>query len=271
MAAPSSQRLIALAAGVVQEFPAEDVVLAAAQAGFNAVGIWCELDHWSDTRTDRVRQALAATGLTALDIEVAWFRPGEALTVHDRFVAIANQIGAKNLLCVSSEPDISRTKARFEHLCRQVEGTDVRIVLEFLPVTEIDSLTKALEVVNDVAHPAGGILVDTLHLQRTGVSPAALSAITQQQPNLFPYFQICDAPRDLANSNYDNLLEEALYLRKLLGDGELPLEEVLGCVDDRLPLSLEIRARALIDGFPNLKDRAAAVFASTQRFFHPPL
>ena len=65
------------------------------------------------------------------------------------------------------------------------------------------------------------------------------------------------------------LLEEALYLRKLLGDGELPLEEVLGCVDDRLPLSLEIRARALIDGFPNLKDRAAAVFASTQTIFPP--
>ena len=74
---PKHQRLISLAAGVVQEFPPEQVVYAAAEAGFNAVGIWCDLETWSNDRTDKVKQALVETGITALDIEVVWFHPGE--------------------------------------------------------------------------------------------------------------------------------------------------------------------------------------------------
>jgi hypothetical protein len=65
-----NNRLISLAAGVVQEFSPEDVVRAAAQAGFNAVGIWCDSDTWSTQRTRDVVSALLDTGLCALDLEV---------------------------------------------------------------------------------------------------------------------------------------------------------------------------------------------------------
>ena len=74
-----SQRLISLAAGVVPEFAPDQVVYAAAKAGFNAVGIWCDLQTWTNERTDKVRKALAETGITALDIEVVWFHPGEPI------------------------------------------------------------------------------------------------------------------------------------------------------------------------------------------------
>jgi hypothetical protein len=57
-----------------------------------------------------------------------------------------------------------------------------------------------------------------------------------------------------------------LFLRELLGEGELPLKDVLQAVDGSLPISLEIRSRALMEKFPKLQDRANVVFQSTQQF-----
>jgi len=273
-ALPQQPRLISLAAGVVQEFPPEQVVYAAAAAGFNAVGIWCDLETWTNERTENVKQALLETGITALDIEVVWFKPGEPIDAHDRFVELAKALGAKNILCVSSETDIKQTKKRFQHLCQLAEGSGIRIVLEFLAITEINSLGKALEVVNDVAHPLGGILIDTLHLQRTGSSVEDVARLAQKNPKylnptdtLLPYLQLCDASETLENQSFEGVLEDALYLRKLLGRGQLPLKGVLQAVDAQTPISLEIRSRYLLEQYPNLQDRANAVFNSTQQFF----
>ena len=257
------QRIVSLAAGVVQEFPPEDVVYAAAEAGFNAVGIWCDLETWTNERTANVKSALTETGITALDLEVVWFKPGESTDTHNRFVDIAKTIGAKNILCVSSETDINRTKERFRHICQLTEGSDIRVVLEFLAITEIDTLEKALEVINDVNHPAGGVLIDALHLQRTGSCARDVADI---DPNLLPYIQLCDASEALADESFDGVLEDAIFLRKLPGQGQLPLDDLLKVVEANTPLSLEIRSRTLIEQFPRLHDRANAVFESTQQF-----
>ena len=260
----SEGRLISLAAGVVQEFPPEDVVYAAAGAGFNATGIWCDLASWNSTRSDRVKTALTETGLCALDLEVVWLKPGEALSTHDAMLEIALDLGVRNVLCVSSEPDIAHTKKRFEHLCRKAEAGRLRVVLEFLAFTEVRSLRQALEVVQDVAHPCGGILVDTLHLQRTGASALDVSSVS---PTLMPYIQLCDASAEPQDSSQEGLLEDALYLRQLPGDGELPLKEILAQLDPMLPLSLEIRSRALLEKYPSDPlGRASQVFRATQRF-----
>jgi len=259
-----NDRLISLAAGVVQEFPPEDVVYAAAGAGFNATGIWCDLPSWCSRRSDRVKEALADTGLCALDIEVVWLKPGEAIDTHDAMIEIGLALGVRNILCVSSEPDIARTKQRFEHLCKKAEGGSLRVVLEFLAFTAIKSLHQSLEVVQDVAHPAGGILVDALHLQRTGATVQDLRDI---DPNLMPYIQLCDARAQPQDSSPEGLLEDALYLRLLPGDGDLPLNDLLTRFDPQLPLSLEIRSRALLEKYPDdPRARAAHVFAATERF-----
>ncbi|MEZ5502481.1 MAG: sugar phosphate isomerase/epimerase [Halioglobus sp.] len=261
-------RLISLAAGVVQEFPPEDAVYAAAEAGFSATGVWCDWQNWPGARSDALLRALARTGLCALDLEVVWLRPGEAIDTHDAMLEIGLEIGARNLLCVSSEPDIGMTKRRFAHLCSKAGEGTLRVVLEFLPITEIRSLAQALEVVHDVAHPAGGVLVDTLHLHRTGGSARDLRAV---DPHLLPYLQLCDASAALVDGTPEGLLEDALYLRRLPGEGELPLKDILSELDPRLPLSLEIRSRELLDRYP--KDplgRARAVFESTRRFLAQP-
>jgi sugar phosphate isomerase/epimerase len=257
-------RLVSLAAGVMPDFSPEDVVYAAAEAGFNATGIWCDLQIWDRQCTHRVRTALQATGLCPLDLEVIWFKPGEPLDTHDAMVDIALELGVHNILCVSSEPETTRTKERFAHLCRKTGNTGLRIVLEFLAITEISSLQQAMDVVQDVAHPAGGILVDALHLYRTGACADDLRAVDAQ---LMPYIQLCDASAELRDRSFEGLLEDALYLRQMPGEGELPLRKMLDQFDPLLPLSLEIRSRDLMQRTEaDPVARAARVFSATQQF-----
>jgi len=261
-------RLISLAAGVLPECTPEATIRAAAQAGFTAAGIWCDLASWDRRRTARVAQALDETGLCALDLEVAWFKPGEPADAQDAMVDIALELGARNILCVSSEPDATRTRQRLGHLCRRAERGDLRVVLEFLAITEVRSLPQALAIVRDVDHPAAGILVDTLHLHRTGGAARDLRDI---DPRLLPYLQLCDASAALADDSPEGLLEDALYLRRLPGDGELPLRDALAAVDPRIPLSVEVRSRALMQRFADdAAGRAAAVLAATRRFLQTP-
>jgi hypothetical protein len=78
---------------------------------------------------------------------------------------------------------------------------------------------------------------------------------------------LCDAGAHPLDSSPEGLLEDALYLRQLPGDGELPLRELLAQIDPLLPLSLEIRSRALLETYPaDPLARASHVFEATQRF-----
>jgi sugar phosphate isomerase/epimerase len=257
------ERIISLASGVLPEFPPEQIVASAAAAGFNAVGIWYEADTWSEQLTRNLARALKEQHLIALDIEVVWFHPGEKIDCHDRIVDIAAEIGARNILCVSSEPDIKNTQRRFEHLCRRAEGTDIRIVLEFLSLTTIKTLDQALEVISAVDHPAGGILIDALHLTRNGSTAADLAKI---DPRLLPYLQLCDAKLEPDDNSTEGLIDDAIYQRCLPGAGELPLTDLLNAVDNKTPISLEIRSRQLMDKFPDPNPRAKAVYEQAQQY-----
>jgi sugar phosphate isomerase/epimerase len=260
----AGDRLISLAAGVMPEFSSEAMIHAAAAAGFNAVGIWCEAPLWNKQRTHAVKTALKDTGLCPLDLEVIWFKPDEPLDAHDAVIDVALELGAANVLCVSSEPDLLRTQLRFEHLCRRAEDSTLRIVLEFLAITEVRSLQQALQVVRGVAHPSGGILVDALHLYRTGACAADLASI---EPHLMPYIQLCDADDQVRDDSPQGLIEDALYLRKQPGEGELPLTEILQELSPQIPLSLEIRSRVLMEQTQgDALARAIRVFEATQRF-----
>ena len=258
------ERIISLASGVLPEFPPEQVVASAAAAGFNAVGIWYDADIWSEQLTRTLARALQEQHLIALDIEVVWFHPGEKIDCHDRIIDIAAEIGARNILCVSSEPDIKDTQRRFEHLCRRAEGTGIRIVLEFLSLTTIKTLDQALEVIRAVDHRAGGILIDALHLTRNGSIAADLDKL---DPQLLPYLQLCDAKLQPDDSSTEGLIDDAIYQRCLPGEGELPLTDLLNAFDHQVPVSLEIRSRQLMDQFPDPNRRAKAVYEQAQQYF----
>jgi hypothetical protein len=55
----------------------------------------------------------------------------------------------------------------------------------------VKTVDDAVRIVEQAQHPAGAVLVDALHLRRSGGSPADLAAVPTRR---LPYAQLCDAP-----------------------------------------------------------------------------
>jgi sugar phosphate isomerase/epimerase len=259
-------RLVSLAAGTILDVGPVDAVRVATDAGWPAVGIWFDPATWTTKVANDVAAALASAGTAALDIEPIILAPDGAVVPDDavRLVEAGLEIGARHVLVASRDPDHVRVAEAVRRLCGRVEGTQMRIVLEFLPVLAIRTFADAISIVQHVDHPAAGVLVDALHLVRSGGSVDEVAAITASDPNLLPYAQLCDVaaqePPDMRE-----LLDEALHGRLLPGDGVAPLVGLLDALPAGSPISLELRSRQLLTDFPDPVGRAQAVLAATKR------
>ena len=155
-----SERLLALASGVHDGNPPEvsppGMVRIAADAGYNSVGLWVAPgDNWHSSTAGEVAAALQETGLVALDVEVIWLQPGgKPDPLHHEIIAMGGEVGAKNCLIVSSEPDREVTKHLYEDLCIHAERAGMRACLEYMAITEVKTLDDALDVVG--IHGLGG-------------------------------------------------------------------------------------------------------------------
>ena len=235
----------------------------AADAGFTSVGIWFDAATWSDAVADNVRVRAADRGLAILDIEPIMLTPaGSSKLDHgEAIVDAAMRIGARNVLVASRDTDDGRVADRLRELAARLEGTDVRLVLEFLPILGVRTLPQALSIIAAADHPCLGVLVDNLHLSRAGHVPADLALV---DAHLLPYIQVCDAPAVPVDPSIPALLHEALHGRLLPGEGGLPIAELLAAVPN-VPISLELRSEHLRTMFPDPVDRAREVRLAMDR------
>lgn len=254
-------RLVSLAAGTMLDVGPADAVSVAADAGWPAVGIWFDPGTWDDRTARQVTDRLASTGSIALDVEPIILAPDGPLMTDAaaRLVDAARTIGARNVLVASRDPDPSRVAGSLALLCDRVSGTDIRIVLEFLPIMAVRTLAEAVTIVERVDHASAGVLVDVLHLIRSGGTTADIAHV---DPELLPYAQLCDVD-PVAPDDVRGLLDEALHGRLLPGDGVAPLADLIAALPPGCPLSLEMRSRRLMADFPDPLARATAVLRAT--------
>ena len=251
-------RILSLAAGTVLDVDPAEAVDVAAETGWDAVGIWFDSASWSSATTTAVRRRLEATGITALDIEPVILGrdhdPGDAL------VDVAGELGAKHVLVASGPAERAFVVDRLGELCERAAPAGVMVVLEFLPIFSVGSLADAVSIVKEVGHPSAAVLVDTLHLARSGGTPADLEHVP---PRLLPYLQLADASAE-PPATLAALREEALHGRLLPGEGGLPLGQTLTVVPD-VPVSVELRSRAVMTLHPDPRDRSLVVLGATRR------
>ncbi|MEI6640972.1 MAG: TIM barrel protein [Novosphingobium sp.] len=255
---------ISLASGVVPEFGPVETIRAAAFGGFDQVGLWVDPATWTETLTHEARAALADTGLPLLDVEVIWIQPGSDMGLHKKVIDVGAELGAKNVLCVSSEPDMAATAAHLNELCVHAEGSGMRVALEFGIFTEVKNLAMALGVLDQVGHPLRALLIDPIHVDRSLTPVADLAKVPRE---LLPYAQFCDAPAKRPDpTDFAAIIEDAIDLREQCGEGALPLADMFKALPPGIPLSIELRSKGLRDGFPDPGERAKAVAAATRRW-----
>lgn len=154
------------------------------------------------------------------------------------------ELGVQRINNVSMDPDLGRT---FDQVAIQVEMAEARgmeSTVEFAPGTTIADLPSALALIRHVGKPSFRLLVDTMHLIRSGSTPADLAAL---DPDLIGYAQLCDVPLTPVIPDY---MKEATFERMAPGSGELPLLDILKALSRHVLLGLEV---------PRYKDAEAGI------------
>ena len=257
----SNDRLISIAAGVSPELESDPCTFVeiAAEAGWNGTGVWFDPSTWTDKTTKDVKKRVDDAGLTVVDMEV--IRMGPKGDCGERLIEAASMIGAKNILTISNFDSLEATAERLNELCLLANPSGIRVCIEFMRFTSIRSLADALMVMDLVEQRNAGILVDLIHVFRSGTSYEEILSV---DPFLFPYAQWCDAQAEPAGWSTKELIRDAVDDREIPGDGELPVAEFESLFDISVPFSVEVRSKNLRRAFPDFLDRAGHLLSATR-------
>ena len=253
---------VSMAAGIMPEATPAQLVEAAVSCGFDLGGMWVEKDTWTPATTRAIKAQLRDAGLALLDVEVAWIMPGPPDPWLMALVDIAAELGAPNLLCVSSDPDPAATTAKLQAMVDRAASTGVRVNLEFGLFTQVKSIAAAAAMVGRLDGTAKGLLCDTLHWARSEGTAEAIRALPREW---LGYAQLCDAPAagpDLSDMNA--IIDDAINRRVAMGRGGLPIAAMVDALPAGLPVAIEERSAILREAFPDLNERAREV-ARTSR------
>ena len=247
--------LWALAAGCVPDVMPWEIPLIAKKGGFLSSGMWVDSSTtWNNNALKKTKVSLKETGIELIDVEVTWLENDAQLNdKHKLIIDVGLELSAKNILVVNRHKDYEKSLNQFYKMC-EYAGSDIRLCLEFGEFTNIKSLKHALRFINAINHPASGILIDLMHLNRSN------EEIPDLDNPIFPYVQGCDFWQSSKKLTGDDYILAAIDDRCCLGKGEANKDFFSKVCKSNLDVSLEIRSKDLRDRFADPYKRAEYIF-----------
>jgi sugar phosphate isomerase/epimerase len=247
--------------------PPEEFLSSAAAAGFEGVGLRIfppkHAPHQWPVVGDRPR--VAALRRQADDLGIQIFEAESFGIAADTQVPAlrpaletAAELGASYVVSGGIDDDEERLVAGYAALSEAAQSFGLGMAIEFMPTRPMRSLVDAVRVLGKVAHPNAYLLIDALHLARSGGTPDDVAAI---DPRTIAYVHLCDAPRELGAPS---LVEESRAGRLYPGEGGLPLQRLMDLLPAEMPMSLEA-PNALYAGLPP-RERLRIAGEATLRF-----
>jgi sugar phosphate isomerase/epimerase len=231
---------LSLAPLTINEAGPLELIEAVAAAGFDAVSLrvigapGVATDAVTTAQVSALRRRAADLGIGIFATTGIWLTPEFRVDQVEQALANAAGLGAEYCLTAGYDNDGPRLAANFVALCQAAARLGLRIGVEFMPYLPVKNVADAARLLRDAAQPNAGIIVDALHLARSGGTAADIAAI---DPGLIAYFQLCDAPRALPAAMERR--EESLRHRLYPGDGELPLFDLMDALPPDLVIDLE--------------------------------
>ena len=108
-----------------------------------------------------------------------------------------------------------------------------------MPFTQVRSLEQALRIKDKVAAPNLRLLIDALHVSRSG---ADMRVLPKLDSSIVGYVHLCDAPAKPPPP--EGLRDEARLGRLYPGEGEFSLDVFLDAMPADVPIGLEAPCRA---------------------------
>jgi sugar phosphate isomerase/epimerase len=239
-----NQHQLSLAYLTVQGCPPLEHVKCAAAAGYDAVGLRLIAPHGLDLPHPILgrRSLIREIQMTAGDLGVS-FLDGEVFTllpetdVEDWLPVIetAAQLRMPLMQITCEDPEFSRAADNLAQIADAASEHGIKMAIEFMRWRAAATIEDAARLAKASGRGNVGILVDALHLSRSGGSPAAVAALPG---DLVLYLQLCDAP---ASHPPDNAacIAEARGGRMMPGEGGLWLKQLMATLDRNVAISVE--------------------------------
>lgn len=217
----------------------------AANSGFDAVGL--RLIAVNDTTPgyplmDDPRMmadtlsALRNTGIRVNDIEFVRLTPDFNPSAMAPFLEAGAKLGARYIVTAPYDPNLDRLSQNLARFAEIAAAYHLSPVLEFFPWTSVPDLSTALKIVEKTARDDIGVLLDTLHFDR---SDSSLMDIVAAPASRFPFLHLCDAEVTPPYTESE-LLRTAREARLIPGDGNISLGDILSPFSGDVPIALEI-------------------------------
>ncbi len=248
---------------------------AAAGAGFDSVNMWlipppamAAFNVKCGAVTPAVGNAAlirainartAATGVRVFEASCSWLSPAFDRAEVAPVLETMAQIGTRRVSVVGWDPDRTRLIANLAALCADAAVYGMTVTLEFMPYSAVRTVADTAGLLAAAGAPNLDVLVDALHLARSGGTPAGLQVLDPRQIGVV---QLCDAPA--AAPLPDRLRDESVNRRLYPGEGELPLDALL----DALPsdIVIEIECPTVEHAEESIVERARLCAERSRRF-----
>jgi sugar phosphate isomerase/epimerase len=245
----------------------------AARAGFKGMGFW-HADILQIRRSytfQEMRRILNDHGIVHIEVEwlLDWFCTGARRDASNETRALlldaAEALGARHLKVGdlgNDCADVPRMTEEFANLCRQADELGVLVLLEMLPrpFSRAPCLDDVLTICKGAGAKNAGIMLDCLHVQRTGTTPEDIVIKLDRRIPLG--VEINDGYLAIPTRFEDSVVNKRL----LPGDGEFDIAaflQALWSIGYDGPIGVEVLNEYVRKW--SLETAATESFAKTQR------
>ena len=208
----------------------------------------------------KIAETCAATGVSVFDIEVITIDENFDASAFAPLIEAAAAVRAEYIQVVCEDEDHNRAVENFAALSELAKTYKTQLSLEFMQFRALRTLEEAVSIIRKSGANNAGVLIDVLHLDRSGGTKRSLQSI---DPKVISYVQLCDAPA--RRPAEDALVDEARNNRLYPGEGELPLVDYLNALPPDVPVSLEVPH--LHNCHARIDKRAQLCADATRKFF----
>lgn len=227
--------------------PPQDMIEAAAGAGFQSVGVRiCPrrpgdsyfVDLMGDTReATRLRNLAVTRGVTVSNVSAYQVYPDVTIDQMLPAVEVTAALGCRCIVVNNFDPDLARFGDLLGAYAQAAGRHGIGLALEFMPYSAVPTLKSALDVISAVGVDNVGVLVDALHLARSG---GTIAEVNQLQAGAIAFAQICDAPASPPSTDREALMLEARNSRLPLGKGQLDLTGFMAGLPQGIEVEYEV-------------------------------
>ncbi|SJM63899.1 sugar phosphate isomerase/epimerase family protein [Gulosibacter sp. 10] len=253
-----------------------DRVRAVAETGWNGFGLVYDdlMEYQREHSLGDLKRLLDDHGLDHVELEFLgdWWTADERRAASDEMrenlFHAAEALGAKTVKIAPETADAPVDRdvffAEFDALATEAARHGTRVALETLPfAANMRTIEEGIELVTEVANPAGGLCVDIWHVARGGTD---YSVIRDSLPAQHLFVVELD---DAAAQPIGRLWEDTVHRRLLPGHGAFDVPEFINAVRatgyDGIwgveIISHEIRATPLPEALAAMRGAALECFA----------